>query len=142
MRARPHAIAGLQYSAEWQEKRIKKRAIEALSTSNQKKSLITWFLFSLIYRSIANLLCDPDHNVRVQAVEALVALQEKSVYTEIDSSRHMYSNDDRPWLDRKLSELLEGGATSEQAAKEQIEKLEDRVRKLEDKLQRLLAQNA
>lgn len=107
-----------------------------------EKSLITWFLFSLIYRSIANLLCDPDHNVRVQAVEALVALQEKSVYTEIDSSRHMYSNDDRPWLDRKLSELLEGGATSEQAAKEQIEKLEDRVRKLEDKLQRLLAQNA
>ncbi|KAF7727730.1 hypothetical protein EC973_007189 [Apophysomyces ossiformis] len=113
IRARPLALYGLRYSTEWQEERLRKRAVD----------------------TFVDLIRDPDYSVRIEAVECVVALQVKSAYDSIESTRWMYSKDEQAWLDRKLAELTEASAhTTEQATKERIEKLEERVRKLEEKL--------
>ncbi|KAL0080326.1 peptidase family M1-domain-containing protein [Phycomyces blakesleeanus] len=113
-RARPLAIEGLAYSAQWQEERHKKRAEEV----------------------IVSLLRDPDPNVRAQAVSSTIGLSIKSAHTTMESIRYMYSKDDQTWLDRRLSELIHSGSsTAPQCSKEYIEKLEERIKKLEARLE-------
>ena len=76
--------------------------------------------------------------VRIAAVDALIALQATETYSDVDSTRYLYSNDDSSWLDRKLYQLQQmNGNKGTNAAKEEVEKLEERIRKLEEKLQKL-----
>ncbi|KAI8146509.1 peptidase family M1-domain-containing protein [Fennellomyces sp. T-0311] len=115
VRARAQAIHGLKYSAEHQDERFQKLAVEAL----------------------AKIVRDPNLNVRMAAVEALVGLKAKDLYHDVEDSRYLYSKDEQSWLDRKLYELYQSGSTPDKSTQDRIEKLEERVRKLEEKLQQL-----
>ncbi|KAI8391176.1 peptidase family M1-domain-containing protein [Radiomyces spectabilis] len=114
MRARPQGIRALQHSAEWQEDRLKKLAVE----------------------SIAQSIRSPHPIVRMHAVGALASLKATSVCNAIASTRHMYPHDDHSWLNRQLKRLQDSSPVSEglRADKDKIEKLEDRVKKLEEQL--------
>ncbi|OBZ84302.1 Glutamyl aminopeptidase [Choanephora cucurbitarum] len=115
-RARPFALQGLIYSAEWQTKRLKNEAVEALET----------------------LIRDPNSSVRRVAVAGLVKMNVTSKYGQIATTKSMYSTDEQAWIDRKLVELRSSGSNGSQkeinAQKETIDKLETRVKKLEEKL--------
>ncbi|KAI8375207.1 peptidase family M1-domain-containing protein [Blakeslea trispora] len=124
-RARPSAVQGLIYSAEWQSDRLKNEAIEVLGT----------------------LIRDPNASVRRSAISGLVKMNVTSKYGQIETVKSMYSTDEQAWVDRKLVELRSSSANGSQneinAQKEIIDKLETRVKKLEEKLAlQELSQNA
>lgn len=81
-----------------------------------------------------NLVRDPNHDIRVAAVESLVQLQVKSSAGSIGTTRSMYSKDDQSWLNRKLRQLGNIGSTESAGNKELVEKLESRIKKLEEKI--------
>ncbi|RUS28508.1 hypothetical protein BC938DRAFT_481803 [Jimgerdemannia flammicorona] len=111
LQSRPAAISALAGSADWQEKRFKNRAIEV----------------------ITNLLRDPDRNVRISAVNALVSLDARGAQADIASVRSTIAANEHSWLDRRMASLR-AGPGGEKAHREQIERLEERVRKLESRL--------
>ncbi|GAB5587813.1 hypothetical protein Unana1_02713 [Umbelopsis nana] len=117
-RVRPSLMKAIRLSAQWQDERYKKLAIEKL----------------------VELLRDDNSLVRRSATTELVALKAKSAYDYIDASRTLLSKDDHPWLDRKLKSLEDSTSSGgEKVSQETVEKLEERIKKLESKLAEMAA---
>ncbi|KAI8968861.1 hypothetical protein BDF20DRAFT_891837 [Mycotypha africana] len=114
LRSRPMAIQGLAHAAEWQSDRLRKAAIEEL----------------------ASLTRDPNIQIRMEAVEALVQLRANTYADAIEATKHMYPVDDWPWMDRQLRALnnADGDLSEIGLQKKAIEKLENRVKELEEAL--------
>ncbi|KAM3581482.1 hypothetical protein VKS41_006309 [Umbelopsis sp. WA50703] len=111
-RARPSLVRAIKQSAEWQDDRNRKLAIEKL----------------------VEFLRD-DHQMLIKiTVSELVSLKEKSVYDDIEAARVLMAKDDQPYVDRKLKALESAASGGGKVSAERIEKLEERIKKLESKL--------
>ena len=75
-----------------------------------------------------------NYPTRKAAVDGLVVLQSVSSIGKLESLRPLFSNQDQPWLTRKINSIKESQKDDNTSLKKEIISLKDRISKLETKV--------
>jgi len=77
-----------------------------------------------------------NHNypVRKAAVLGLVTLKAEDVISHLESMRHLFSNQDQPWLTRRINSLKNAKKDDNENLKKELQTLKEKVSQLEKKL--------